>query len=1026
MHLSAVISLVFPSLGAGFWVLLLIAWIAYRIGVAASVRKKRARGASRVKKRKGTAGSPPTSTRPARAVVNREDVRDAIRISRPGNTMERNEPDAVSLSESSGKTMEENSEKVWTGSQEQMMELFEWMSKQCDSNFMHKAVASAMNPLYSYRRDMGVGALDFIEGSIRKRMEMKKDEVSLAAMRCGLRLVEKMWDISSVKDFKRWFMEKEWMAGYEPGVPLVKSAIPVPYWRHHYVYSASEIKTATREQKKFYDYFRYQFVNGTCIDVEGNSNYPFVLLFDLKDEYLKTEEFYTFKQRMDLLSKAYDITEKYAQAEVSKIEDNLREKRFSDLMQDVVSRKDSEARWVPLGSAVEINGRKTTRGGFYLGKYLRVPSENAPNARNPMDRILWGPVVDPDCPVSSEGGDQGFTGYLDMSPSMRARYLDWLSGVTPVSGVNRDYLKCYLLGVEYRLFIDKGTGEAERSALLASLTELKEGLDEQKDYQLNNYVDTLIDSCLLRFFRKNWREHIPHLPANYTGNLLDYIITALPKDRLTVQETVDLAWSLFGLDGLLTPSLDAQLKEKASALCRQSVAQNRVRQKGTPCTLRNHLLTQFVWISPDLTYRPESKDIVYLVSRDHVHQYGLKNLLWTIVSHVYRITKSARSEARKAGGCTPYSLFLLPSDLIDIREDESVKALGEEMKGSLDVHGQRLMRVNDFLSRIGYVRDGDARISKSGIDCIRDGIRRLGIGVAPDLSLGDKRYAEGDWLCLYRLADGTPPEDNDGSMALSRFLVRMAASLAVCDGEKDGDFPLVQKGLESLLSDRRNIPYLLSLFRFYTVTESSLPRPQCPEDIDASAKKTISEVLIRMLFIGGDISTKRMNVLKKYFDKLDIDPVGVHSRIHELMTVPVEETFATIEKVEGKDGYSIPGPSSRKKTFKIDEHRLEDVQEQTGKAQSLLSEIFRDDDGKNEEAEGSAPGNPVQDILAVLLTRASWAKEEVGALCKERGLMTGFVLEEINNLSYEKVDDAVVEDDGDTVYVMTEYKDRLI
>ena len=40
--------------------------------------------------------------------------------------------------------------------------------------------------------------------------------------------------------------------------------------------------------------------------------------------------------------------------------------------------------------------------------------------------------------------------------------------------------------------------------------------------------------------------------------------------------------------------------------------------------------------------------------------------------------------------------------------------------------------------------------------------------------------------------------------------------------------------------------------------------------------------------------------------------------------------------------------------------------------------------------------------------------------------MIGFVLEQINDYSYSKIEDAVIEDDGDTIYVMTEFKDKLI
>jgi hypothetical protein len=42
------------------------------------------------------------------------------------------------------------------------------------------------------------------------------------------------------------------------------------------------------------------------------------------------------------------------------------------------------------------------------------------------------------------------------------------------------------------------------------------------------------------------------------------------------------------------------------------------------------------------------------------------------------------------------------------------------------------------------------------------------------------------------------------------------------------------------------------------------------------------------------------------------------------------------------------------------------------------------------------------------------------------GVMIGNLLEQINDYAYSIVDDIVVEEDGYTIYVTTEYKEQLI
>lgn len=47
-------------------------------------------------------------------------------------------------------------------------------------------------------------------------------------------------------------------------------------------------------------------------------------------------------------------------------------------------------------------------------------------------------------------------------------------------------------------------------------------------------------------------------------------------------------------------------------------------------------------------------------------------------------------------------------------------------------------------------------------------------------------------------------------------------------------------------------------------------------------------------------------------------------------------------------------------------------------------------------------------------------------ICKKKGLMLGSILEEINDYSYSVVGDAVLEDEGDIVNVIVDFKQDLL
>lgn len=155
----------------------------------------------------------------------------------------------------------------------------------------------------------------------------------------------------------------------------------------------------------------------------------------------------------------------------------------------------------------------------------------------------------------------------------------------------------------------------------------------------------------------------------------------------------------------------------------------------------------------------------------------------------------------------------------------------------------------------------------------------------------------------------------------------------------------------------------------------------------------------------------------------DADFQNIHNKIHRIITK--DESFATIEKETNASEYAIEeGITTAKQGITLNDGRLAEVEKQTKQAQGLLSSIF--DNNDEESSEKYTENDVLLDTLAILLTKESWKRNEVESLCKERHLMIGSVLEQINDYSYSKIEDAVIEDDGDTIYVMTEYKDKLI
>ena len=190
---------------------------------------------------------------------------------------------------------------------------------------------------------------------------------------------------------------------------------------------------------------------------------------------------------------------------------------------------------------------------------------------------------------------------------------------------------------------------------------------------------------------------------------------------------------------------------------------------------------------------------------------------------------------------------------------------------------------------------------------------------------------------------------------------------------------------------------------------------QCVNNCFKRIAKRIDEYYI----LASELPSQAISSLSLF----DTDFQNVHTKVHRIITEG--EEFATIEKETSATEYTIDKVATANNLqVSLNDERLTKVEKQTKQAQELLSDIFEDNDKATDST--IQKNNVLLDILKILLTKESWKREDVEIICQEHHLMIGFVLEQINDYSYSKIEDAVIEDDGDTIYVMTEYKDKLI
>lgn len=159
-------------------------------------------------------------------------------------------------------------------------------------------------------------------------------------------------------------------------------------------------------------------------------------------------------------------------------------------------------------------------------------------------------------------------------------------------------------------------------------------------------------------------------------------------------------------------------------------------------------------------------------------------------------------------------------------------------------------------------------------------------------------------------------------------------------------------------------------------------------------------------------------------EKREQAEIKVKQLVRENKKLKSKGSSAVVEKSKKTKGFAIPKPEKKKEEPLLDPNKLAVLQNQTKAAQEMLAEIFIQEEREQDLVLQSAI-NPHIEVLGKLLTKEQWTRNELAELVGP-DVMLGNLLEQINDYAYSKINDIVVEEDGDDIYLTTDYKEQLI
>lgn len=664
------------------------------------------------------------------------------------------------------------------------------------------------------------------------------------------------------------------------------------------------------------------------------------------------------------------------------------------------------------------------------------------------------PVAPPGTPPDRELGY--WPSYDDCTASQRAYYLDWLLSGKCDPAAPLGYVFIYFYGLERRLLIDHQDHESifsETSRLLGIYSESNSfrryavqllcaasalapehaRLDRAAlvtALSNSGYAhEELLQSCLAYFYK----QQLP-LPV-------DIAFVVARSDRRTSQSViirrhVEEFRKLF----------DAKYRERFGEGMKLRASKRPLRMPFRPASA-----TLSRYFSNDHSILPELPNVMGITS-----QFKPLVSIWeSCIEELRSFSRAARTADE--GEITAEMYEALPSGL-RAGEHPSTESWLQIKNQHAEEEGWSLAPISAFAQQRGI--GVTARLTKAECEQLLTTADSIGIGIEPDARLTGAKYAWDELVAVFFLQD-------DGGEDMSPYLaaatmLRLALTIADADGSIDEEeLAFIADHLESQFDLTEGQSKRLDQLRHLLVqTKPSAAgvRKMLERRLTVDQRRVVGRFLVGVAAVDGVITQDEHKALKKAYRSLGLEPADLDEftasfRKHRRSTEPVVIQEARRPLSAGETIPPPPSSETGSAELVLDMDKISEIMRETKQVRNILAEAmgaeFADDrsydaNESESESESIAPVSkaPVTQVLSSpaskdsptvtgdyeglpslyhgflghVLHESQWSASAIKEAARQHGLMLAGALDAINEWSYEKYGDALIEE-GETFQV---------
>lgn len=661
-------------------------------------------------------------------------------------------------------------------------------------------------------------------------------------------------------------------------------------------------------------------------------------------------------------------------------------------------------KWINDPDGIVIKGHTIKRGFFYLGEGLPIYKRKLITGdlgRKTRIQHFDGPVINPFLKVSEvKSRKLAVTSYADMDPYQRFLLLRWLSGEASIVDTPAPIIAYYLWGIYIRIFFDDQCENKEVEGISKYITTLRNECDThtwKSKAVIAEKLDLLQSYIAIKYYPVHKYKY-----TQYYHVRQNIVIEKVEDSLITTQEELFNIWYEFF-------PRDKGIEKYPCSTLREwwQIAYDTVtRSKKSTSRGITELKLNFRDIGEDVMFHPVRTSLDTTILRysdeaaqffDQICQCGVEfNKCYRrhrAGQPVKKPIPKARS-TRALGESWPKNPKISKPFIIPLEAILSPAEIGARKLRAKLSNDFQFMTIKKIMEEAGYGKPAK-HLLMSKLKELYKGFLSEGLGMAPSSSFINMNYQIDDELVVFKRESQDKYEPDYLYDFIDVFL-KLAAYISqgfVTERERTFIMNFISSKDKRSGNQKQLFAYFLWYLRNIRTINSEI-KESINNDLNARGRESIAKHLIE--YAESDLDT-------------------MFAKEHLLTNVL---TILTSKQL------SISAAKRNEALVTIDLNKLGKIKQDTHVAQSFLSDIFIED----EEPVVTEKSNDFEyaDILAEILSKDTWIRTDLSNLSKKRGLILGSLLEKINDYSYSKVNDAVIEDDGDTLYVNVEYKKELL